>query len=96
MSFSCWRFRSIQQHHWMKGATWSFCSAEVSEIPRHEAPCGFGLGEREGKSWCQPLVFPWLLEPCEDVTHLVLSHLALSRGSFESKVCKEEPGINSS
>lgn len=32
----------------------------------------------------------------EDVIHLVLSHLVLSRGSFESKVCNEEPGINSS
>lgn len=96
MGFSCRRFRSIQQHRWMKGATWSFCSAEVSKISSHEALCGFGLGESEGRSWCQPLVLPWLLELFEDVIHLVLSHLVLSGGSFESKVCKEEPGINSS
>lgn len=67
MGFSCRCFRSIQQHCWMKGATWSFCSAEVPEIPRHEALGGFGLGESEGRSWCQPLVLPWLLELFEDV-----------------------------
>lgn len=82
MGFSCRRFRSIQQHCWMKGAMWCFSSAEVSEIPGHEALCGFGLGEKEGRKRCQPSVIPRLLELFEEVVHLVLSHLVLSRGSF--------------
>lgn len=96
MGFSCRCFRSIQQRYCMKGAKWRFCSAEVAEIARHEALRGFGLGEKDGRNRCQPSVIPPLLELLEEVVHLVLSHLVLSRGSFESKVCKEEPEINSS
>jgi len=96
MGFSCRCFGSIQQRYWMKGATWCFCSAEVPEIPRHEALRGSGLGEKGGRNWCQSLVVPRLLELFEEVVHLVLPHLVFSRGSFESKVCKEEPEINSS
>lgn len=80
----------------MKGATRWFCSAEVPEIGRHEAPRGFGVAEKDGRNRHQPSVIPRPLEPFDGVVHLVLSHVVLSRGSFESKPCKEEPEINSS
>lgn len=89
MGFSCGRFRSIQQLCWMKGATWCFCSAEVSEIARHEALCGFRLSERAGRKQCQPPVIPRLLELFKEVVHLVLSHLVISRDSLRARFVRK-------